>query len=210
MTLLVRTVLEVVYLAGLGDVSWLPTHRDVHLEPQARAAALVLLVRQPEVAGSGLTRWVFPVWRFSSFEAPPLHPDALDVAYALRGGRCFDIAERRWWKKSLLGPTFEEHARAVWLTRHWSVDEMVDAWAGCVARSLVVCGERLDRPWSASDMIHLWAHQRGGGVTCHGDGVNARWISGVDRVIRAVPGSADSLCAETSGRSWQIRCRTSR
>jgi hypothetical protein len=129
------TVLELAYGSGLGDVSWLPAHPDVRLEPQARAAALVSLVGRSDVADAGLTRWVFPVWRFSSFAGSTGRPDALDVAVALQAARCLEPSLVRSGRPSMLGRVFEERARAVWLTRHWTVDEMVGIWACCVEGS---------------------------------------------------------------------------
>lgn len=141
LSLTLWTVLELVYLAGLGDVSWLPAHPRARLEPQARAAALTLLVGRPEVADAGLTRWVFPVWRFSSLGDATGRPDALDVAIAIRSAGCLEPSTVR---PGRLGPIFGEHAQAVWLARHWSVDEMLDVWARCTARELARCGERVD------------------------------------------------------------------
>ena len=130
------SVLELTYLAGLGDVSWLPAHPDVHLRPQARAAALVSLFDRSEIADAGLSRWVFPVWRFTSPRDPTQDPDALDLAVALRGAACLRPTEVTARRGSRLGPFFEEHARAVWLARHWSVDEMLQVWVDCSARSV--------------------------------------------------------------------------
>jgi hypothetical protein len=156
LALMLWTVLELVYLAGLGGVPWLPAHPHAGLEPQARAVALTLLVGRPEVADAGLTRWVFPVWRFSSIGGATGRPDALDVAIAIRSEGCLEPSEER---PGRLGPIFGEHAQAVWLARHRSVDEMLDGWAPCIARELATCRERVDPPWTISDVVHLWAHQ---------------------------------------------------
>ena len=128
LALTIWTVLELTYLAGLGDVSWLPAHPGVRLEPQARAAALVLLVGRPEVADAGLTRWVFPVWRFSSIVGATHPPDALDVAIAVRSSGCVQPSRKT---PGRLGTNLREHAAAVWLARHWTVDELLDAWMHC-------------------------------------------------------------------------------
>ena len=150
------TVLELTYLAGLGDVSWRPAHPGVRLEPQARSAALILLTGRAEVADAGFTRWVFPVWRFTSNRHPTGRPDVLDVAIALRGSACLEPSAAR---PGRLGPAFTQHARAVWLARHWSVDEMLDAWACCLAGEPVGCDEDVDPRWTRSDIVQLWKHQ---------------------------------------------------
>lgn len=128
LALMLWTVLEVTYLAGLGEVSWCPAHPGVRLEPQARAAALVTLVGRPDVAEVGLTRWVFPVWRFSSFRRATDRPDALDLAIAVRSSGCVRPSRK---SPGPLGSNFREHAVAVWLARHWTVDEMLDVWTHC-------------------------------------------------------------------------------
>jgi hypothetical protein len=133
LALMLWTVLEITYLAGLGDVSWRPPHPGVRLEPQARSAALILLTGRAEVADAGITRWVFPVWRFTSSRRATGRPDALDVAIALRSTACLEPSGVR---SGRLGPVFAGHARAVWLVRHWTVDEMLDAWACCLAGEL--------------------------------------------------------------------------
>ena len=156
LALTVWTVLELTYLAGVGSVSWRPAHPGVRLEPQARATALILLTGRAEVADSGLTRWVFPVWRFSSNTRPTGRPDALEVAIALQSAGCLEASEAR---PGRLGPVFARHARAVWLARHWSVDEMLDTWACCLAGELGSCGENVDPRWTRSDFILLWKHQ---------------------------------------------------
>jgi hypothetical protein len=152
------TVLELTYLAGLGDVSWRPVHPGVRLEPHARAAALTLLVGRPAVADPGVTPWVFPVWRFTSNRDANGRPDALDVAIALQSWACPEPSKVR---PGRLGPLFAGHARAVWLARHWSVDEMLDTWARCAAEELA-SDERVKPPWTVSDMAHLWTHAYGG------------------------------------------------
>lgn len=128
LTLTLWTVLELVYRAGLGDSSWLPARHGVRLEPQARATALVQLVGRTEVADVGLTRWVFPVWRFSSFGSSPEPPDALDLAMAIRTSGCVQPSKGH---PGRFGAGLREHAAAVFLARHWTVDEMLDVWARC-------------------------------------------------------------------------------
>ena len=54
-----------------------------------------------------------------------------------------------------------EDARAVWLARHWSVDEMLDTWASCAAEGLAGY-ERVKPPWTMADMAYLWVHAYGG------------------------------------------------
>ncbi|HET9156004.1 MAG TPA: hypothetical protein VFN91_05015, partial [Myxococcaceae bacterium] len=181
------TVLELVYLAGLGDVSWLPAHPGVHLEPQARAAALVLMTGQPEVSDAGLMRWVFPVWRFSALADPSGRPDALDVARAIRTGGCLDAPEVPPEQRGKLGPTFEENAQAVWIVRHWSVDEMLEVWARCIAEDLARCGERLEPPRTVADVLHLWAHQSGNDP-CDARRVSSHWSMGLGRLSRDLSG----------------------
>jgi hypothetical protein len=152
------TVLELSSLAGLGDVPGRPVRPGVHLEPQARAAALTLLVGQPEVADAGLTRWVFPLWRFIPSRRAPGSPDALDLAIAVQSAVCLESSTP---SPGRLGPVYAGHARAVWLARNWSIDEMLDAWASCAAEELA-SDERVKPPWTMSDMAHLWAHASGG------------------------------------------------
>jgi len=186
------TVLELTYLAGLGDVSWRPVHPGVRLEPQARAAALTLLVGRSEVAGAGPTRWVFPLWRFVSTGDGTDRRDALDLAVALRNARCPEPFAA--WS-GRLGNVFEEHARAVWLARQWTVDEMLDAWATCAAEELA-SDERVKPPWTMSDMAHLWAHAHGGRRP---RGVSTEWNLAVGRLAREMPGPANSLPALPQG-----------
>jgi hypothetical protein len=128
LVLTVWTILELTYLVGLGDVSWRPAHPGVRLRPQARSSALTVLVGQPEVADVGIARWVFPVWRFGSMEEVAGRRDALDLAIALRGSGCVRPSYK---KPGRLGANLREHAAAVWLARHWTVDEMLDAWTHC-------------------------------------------------------------------------------
>jgi hypothetical protein len=156
LALMLWTVLELTYLVGLGDVSWHPAHPGVRLEPQARSAALILLTGRAEVADAGLTRWVFPVWRFTSSRRATGRPDPLDVAIALQSAACLESSEAR---PGRLGPVFAEHARAVWLVRHWTVDEMLDVWACCLAGELASCGENVDPRWTRSDIVQLWKHR---------------------------------------------------
>ena len=158
------TILELTYLAGLGDVSWRPAHPGVRLEPHARAAALTLLVGQPVVADAGLTRWVFPVWRFASTGDATGPRDALDLAIALRSGRC---PERREGRAGRLGKTFEEHARAVFLARTWSIDEMLDAWARCTARKLASDGGRMNPRSSGTGCEQGRGRTRPGRTVCN-------------------------------------------
>jgi hypothetical protein len=192
LALTVWTVLELTYGVGLGDVSWSPVHPGVHLEPQARAAALTLLVGRPEVAETELTRWVFPVWRFVSTGEATRRRDALDPAIALRDARCPEPSAAR---SGRLGKAFEEHARAVWLVRHWTINEMLDAWASCAAEELA-SDEQLKPPWTMSDMAHLWAHAHGGRSP---RSVGAKWNVAVGRVARGMLGPPDSLPALPQG-----------
>jgi hypothetical protein len=184
LALTIWTVLELTYLAGLGDVSWLPAHPGVRLEPQARSAALVLLVGRPEVADAGVTRWVFPVWRFTSNRNVAGGPDALDVAIALQSWACLEPSEAR---PGRLGPLFAGHARAVWLARHWSVDEMLDTWASCAAEELA-SDERVKPPWTMADMAHLWAHAEGRHPP---RSVSTEWNIAVGRLVREMLGPCD-------------------
>lgn len=192
LALAVWTVLELAYLAGLGDVSWRPVHPGVRLEPQARAAALTLLVGRPEVADVGLTRWVFPVWRFVSDRDPTGRPDALELAISLQNGPCLEPSEAR---PGRLGPLFARHARAVWLARHWSIDEMLDTWAGCAAEELA-SNERVKPPWTMSDMAHLWAHAEGGHRP---KSVGTQWNVAVGRLVREMLGPCDPRPALPEG-----------
>jgi hypothetical protein len=54
------------------------------------------------------------------------------------------VPERSEARFVSLGTVLEEPARAVWLARNWSVDEMLDAWERCMARKLASDGEPVD------------------------------------------------------------------
>jgi hypothetical protein len=137
LVLTVWTILELTYLAGLGDASWHPAHPGVRLEPQPRATALTLLVGRPEVADAGLTRWVFPVWRFSPSGGATDRPDALDLAIGVRSSGCVRPSRKT---PGPLGSNLREHAAAVWLVRHWTVDEMLDVWTSCQRQAVPRAG----------------------------------------------------------------------
>jgi hypothetical protein len=85
--------------------------------------------------------------------------------------------------------TFARHARAVWLARNWSVDEMLDTWASCAAEELA-SDERVKPPWTMSDMAHLWAHTDAG---CRPRSVSRRWNIAVGRLAHQVLAFADPL-----------------
>jgi len=143
LTMTLWTVLELVYRVALGDSSWLPARPGVRLEPQARATALVQLVGRTKVADVGLTRWVFPVWRFSSFGSSAEPPDALDLAMAIRTSGCLQSSKAH---PGSFGTGLREHAAAVFLARQWTVDEMLDVWTRCTAGPAgATSGFRADR-----------------------------------------------------------------
>jgi len=188
--LVLWAVLEVGHRALLGDIGWLPAHPGVPIEPQARAAALVLHLGSPHEPGQGLSRWVVPIWRFVPGERRAGPMDALDLAFSMRGAACLRPrdGEQGMREPRLLG-TLREMSRSLWIARHWSADEMIGVWAHCMTVQLAECGERIDPPWSASDVVHLWAHWYGGRV-CDGRHVKPRFDRAASSVRSALPGES--------------------
>ncbi len=169
-------LLELVYRAALGDLAWLDRRVEKHLEPQARQAALVLLVGHPRLSGRGPARWTVPLWRLAELRPDEFRePDLLDLLRATgRPYVCFDPPRVR----GRLVQHAAEAARAVWIARHWSEERLLDVWATCVAETIEQrCGEQVPDVLSSSDVLHLWAHASGG-PPCDRRWIERRWRAG--------------------------------